>query len=132
MIVLIFKILGFFAFCISVIALFFNPPLGMFCIMLLALFLVLVDMIVEEGYTINLSYSNMEWIWSVGKYVLIIFAIIVVVGVMSDLIRKFKSNKRVNKRIDIKNKGEQNPKILIIDNTMEDLFALKRESLYEK
>ena len=129
MIVLIFKILGFIGFLISVTMMFFNIPLGMFCIMLLALFLALVDMIVEEGYTINLSYSNMEWIWSVGKYVLIIFAIIVVVGVMSYLIRKFKSNKRVNKRIDIKNKGEQNPKILIIDNTMEDLLALKRESL---
>ena len=51
---------------------------------------------------------------------------------MSDLIRKFKSNKRVNKGMDIKNKGEQNPKILIIDNTMEDLLALKKESLYEK
>lgn len=74
----------------------------------------------------------MEWIWNVGKYVLVIFAIIVVVGVMSDLIRKFKSNKRVNKGMDIKNKGEQNPKILIIDNTMEDLLALKKESLYEK
>ncbi|HEC1823200.1 TPA: hypothetical protein R1765_001819 [Campylobacter coli] len=131
MIVLIFKILGFFAFCISVIALFFNPPLGVF-FCLLASLLAVVGIIIGEGSTINLSYPIMEWIWNVGKYVLVIFAIIVVVGVMSDLIRKFKSNKRVNKGMDIKNKGEQNPKILIIDNTMEDLFALKRESLYEK
>lgn len=131
MIVLIFKILGFFAFCISVIALFFNPPLGVF-FCLLASLLTVVGMIIEEGNTINLSYPIMEWIWNVGKYVLVIFAIIVVVGVMSDLIRKFKSNKRVNKGMDIKNKGEQNPKILIIDNTMEDLLALKKESLYEK
>ncbi|GKY13224.1 hypothetical protein THJ046_16240 [Campylobacter jejuni] len=91
-----------------------------------------VGIIIGEGSTINLSYPIMEWIWNVGKYVLVIFAIIVVVGVMSDLIRKFKSNKRVNKGMDIKNKGEQNPKILIIDNTMEDLLALKKESLYEK
>ncbi|EOH6591263.1 hypothetical protein [Campylobacter coli] len=131
MIVLIFKILGFFAFCISVIALFFNPPLGVF-FCLLASLLAVVGIIIGEGSTINLSYPIMEWIWNVGKYVLVIFAIIVVVGVMSDLIRKFKSNKRVNKKIDIKNKGEQNPKILIIDNTMEDLLALKKESLYEK
>ncbi|EAH6227488.1 TPA: hypothetical protein SBV90_001275 [Campylobacter coli] len=131
MIVLIFKILGFFAFCISVIALFFNPPLGVF-FCLLASLLAVVGIIIGEGSTINLSYPIMEWIWNVGKYVLVIFAIIVVVGVMSDLIRKFKSNKRVNKGMDIKNKGEQNPKILIIDNTMEDLLALKKESLYEK
>ncbi len=131
MIVLIFKILGFFAFCISVIALFFNPPLGVF-FCLLAPLLAVVGIIIGEGSTINLSYPIMEWIWNVGKYVLVIFAIIVVVGVMSDLIRKFKSNKRVNKGMDIKNKGEQNPKILIIDNTMEDLLALKKESLYEK
>lgn len=131
MIVLIFKILGFFAFCISVIALFFNPPLGVF-FCLLASLLAVVGIIIGEGSTINLSYPIMEWIWNVGKYVLAIFAIIVVVGVMSDLIRKFKSNKRVNKGMDIKNKGEQNPKILIIDNTMEDLLALKKESLYEK
>lgn len=129
MIVLIFKILGFFAFCISVIALFFNPPLGVF-FCLLASLLAVVGIIIGEGSTINLSYPIMEWIWNVG--VLVIFAIIVVVGVMSDLIRKFKSNKRVNKGMDIKNKGEQNPKILIIDNTMEDLLALKKESLYEK
>ncbi|MGI7004257.1 hypothetical protein ACNGEL_09400 [Campylobacter coli] len=100
--------------------------------MLLASLLATVGMIIGEGNTINLSYLIMEWIWNVGKYVLVIFAIIVVVGVMSDLIRKFKSNKRVNKGMDIKNKGEQNPKILIIDNTMEDLLALKKESLYEK
>ncbi|EOH2106976.1 hypothetical protein ACMCUR_001524 [Campylobacter jejuni] len=100
--------------------------------MLLASLLATVGMIIGEGNTINLSYPIMEWIWNVGKYVLVIFAIIVVVGVMSDLIRKFKSNKRVNKGMDIKNKGEQNPKILIIDNTMEDLLALKKESLYEK
>ncbi|EDO7092222.1 hypothetical protein FW166_07155 [Campylobacter coli] len=131
MIVLIFKILGFFSFCISVIALFFNPPLGVF-FCLLASLLAVVGIIIGEGSTINLSYPIMEWIWNVGKYVLVIFAIIVVVGVMSDLIRKFKSNKRVNKGMDIKNKGEQNPKILIIDNTMEDLLALKKESLYEK
>ncbi|ECO2601214.1 hypothetical protein ACM5S0_001112 [Campylobacter coli] len=131
MIVLIFKILGFFAFCISVIALFFNPPLGVF-FCLLASLLAVVGIIIGEGSTINLSYPIMEWIWNVGKYVLVIFAIIVIVGVMSDLIRKFKSNKRVNKGMDIKNKGEQNPKILIIDNTMEDLLALKKESLYEK
>ncbi|ECX4029132.1 hypothetical protein IR437_001698 [Campylobacter coli] len=131
MIVLIFKILGFFAFCISVIALFFNPPLGVF-FCLLASLLAVVGIIIGEGSTINLSYPIMEWIWNVGKYVLVIFAIIVVVGVMSDLIRKFKSNKRVNKGMDIKNKGEQNPKILIIDNTMEDLLALKKESLYEE
>ncbi|EAK4522892.1 hypothetical protein DA504_10245, partial [Campylobacter coli] len=123
--------LGFFAFCISVIALFFNPPLGVF-FCLLASLLAVVGIIIGEGSTINLSYPIMEWIWNVGKYVLVIFAIIVVVGVMSDLIRKFKSNKRVNKGMDIKNKGEQNPKILIIDNTMEDLLALKKESLYEK
>ncbi|HEG6370738.1 TPA: hypothetical protein SE559_001616 [Campylobacter coli] len=129
MIVLIFKILGFFAFCISVIALFFNPPLGVF-FCLLASLLAVVGIIIGEGSTINLSYPIMEWIWNVG--ILVIFAIIVVVGVMSDLIRKFKSNKRVNKGMDIKNKGEQNPKILIIDNTMEDLLALKKESLYEK
>ncbi|EOI0381541.1 hypothetical protein ACMF1B_001795, partial [Campylobacter coli] len=95
MIVLIFKILGFFAFCISVIALFFNPPLGVF-FCLLASLLAVVGIIIGEGSTINLSYPIMEWIWNVGKYVLVIFAIIVVVGVMSDLIRKFKSNKRVN------------------------------------
>ncbi|EOI5508210.1 hypothetical protein ACMTEX_001496 [Campylobacter jejuni] len=100
--------------------------------MLLASLLATVGMIIGEGNTINLSYPIMERIWNVGKYVLVIFAIIVVVGVMSDLIRKFKSNKRVNKGMDIKNKGEQNPKILIIDNTMEDLLALKKESLYEK
>ncbi|EAK7618097.1 hypothetical protein FZ832_09190 [Campylobacter jejuni] len=131
MIVLIFKILGFIGLCISVITLFFNPPLGII-FMLLASLLATVGMIIGEGNTINLSYPIMEWIWNVGKYVLVIFAIIVVVGVMSDLIRKFKSNKRVNKGMDIKNKGEQNPKILIIDNTMEDLLALKKESLYEK
>lgn len=131
MIVLIFKILGFIGLCISVITLFFNPPLGII-FMLLASLLATVGMIIGEGNTINLSYPIMEWIWNVGKYVLVIFAIIVVVGVMSDLIRKFKSNKRVNKGMDIKNKGEQNPKILIIDNTTEDLLALKKESLYEK
>lgn len=131
MIVLIFKILGFIGLCISVITLFFNPPLGII-FMLLASLLATVGMIIGEGNTINLSYPIMERIWNVGKYVLVIFAIIVVVGVMSDLIRKFKSNKRVNKGMDIKNKGEQNPKILIIDNTMEDLLALKKESLYEK
>ncbi|ENV8236355.1 hypothetical protein ACFK4Z_001722 [Campylobacter jejuni] len=131
MIVLIFEILGFIGFWTSVVMIFFDVPLAMVC-MLLTLLLALVGRIIEEECTINLSCPIMEWIWSVGKYVLIIFAIIVVVGVMSDLIRKFKSNKRVNKGMDIKNKGEQNPKILIIDNTMEDLLALKKESLYEK
>ncbi|EHD7833869.1 hypothetical protein JQA95_001559 [Campylobacter coli] len=131
MIVLIFKILGFFAFCISVIALFFNPPLGIF-FMLLALLLAVVGMTIGEGNTINLSYPIMEWIWSVGKYVLVIFAIMMVFAVVLELIKKIKSNKRVNKGMDIKNKGEQNPKILIIDNTMEDLLALKKESLYEE
>ncbi|ECK7589768.1 hypothetical protein FRP87_08830, partial [Campylobacter jejuni] len=90
MIVLIFKILGFIGLCISVITLFFNPPLGII-FMLLASLLATVGMIIGEGNTINLSYPIMEWIWNVGKYVLVIFAIIVVVGVMSDLIRKFKS-----------------------------------------
>ncbi|QDQ35823.1 hypothetical protein E5V15_05725 [Campylobacter jejuni] len=126
MIVLIFKILGFFAFCISVIALFFNPPLGVF-------FLLLASLLAVVGIisTINLSYPIMEW-WSVGKYVLVIFAIMMVFAVVLELIKKIKSNKRVNKGMDIKNKGEQNPKILIIDNTMEDLLALKKESLYEE
>ncbi|AXL29152.1 hypothetical protein QR399_07450 [Campylobacter jejuni] len=131
MIVLIFKILGFFAFCISVIALFFNPPLGVF-FLLLASLLAVVGIIIGEGSTINLSYPIMEWIWSVGKYVLVIFAIMMVFAVVLELIKKIKSNKRVNKGMDIKNKGEQNPKILIIDNTMEDLLALKKESLYEE
>ncbi|ECL2823046.1 hypothetical protein IZH86_04505 [Campylobacter coli] len=131
MIVLIFKILGFIGFCISVIALFFNPPLGLF-FMLLASSLTAVSIIIEEGSTVNLSYSIMEWIWSVGKYVLVIFAIMMVFAVVLELIKKIKSNKRVNKGMDIKNKGEQNPKILIIDNTMEDLLALKKESLYEE
>ncbi|HEF2288261.1 TPA: hypothetical protein R8Y38_001600 [Campylobacter jejuni] len=131
MIVLIFKILGFFAFCISVIALFFNPPLGVF-FLLLASLLAVVGIIIGEGSTINLSYPIMEWIWSVGKYVLVIFAIMMVFAVVLELIKKIKSNKRVNKGMDIKNKGEQNPKILIIDNTMEDLLVLKKESLYEE
>ncbi len=131
MIVLIFKILGFFAFCISVIALFFNPLLGVF-FLLLASLLAVVGIIIGEGSTINLSYPIMEWIWSVGKYVLVIFAIMMVFAVVLELIKKIKSNKRVNKGMDIKNKGEQNPKILIIDNTMEDLLALKKESLYEE
>ncbi|ECZ3119268.1 hypothetical protein F7O03_09265, partial [Campylobacter jejuni] len=70
--------------------------------------------------------------WSVGKYVLVIFAIMMVFAVVLELIKKIKSNKRVNKKIDIKNKEEQDYKILIIDNTMEDLLVLKKESLYEK
>ncbi|WP_170876467.1 hypothetical protein [Campylobacter coli] len=127
MIVLIFKILGFIGLWISVITLFFNPPLGVF-FMILASLLATVGTIIEEG----ISYSIMEWIWSVGKYVLVIFAIMMVFAVVLGLIKKIKSNKRVNKGMDIKNKGEQNPKILIIDNTMEDLLALKKESLYEK
>ncbi|ECQ6125985.1 TPA: hypothetical protein ROE52_001629 [Campylobacter coli] len=131
MIVLIFKILGFIGLWISVIVLFFNPPLGIF-FMLLASLLAAVGMIIGEGNTINLSYPIMEWIWSVGKYVLVIFAIMMVFAVVLELIKKIKSNKRVNKGMDIKNKGEQNPKILIIDNTMEDLLALKKESLYEE
>ncbi|EHT1297179.1 hypothetical protein KW966_001891, partial [Campylobacter jejuni] len=73
-----------------------------------------------------------EWIWNVGKYVLVIFAIMMVFAVVLELIKKIKSNKRVNKKIDIKNKEEQDYKILIIDNTMEDLLVLKKESLYEK
>ncbi|EAH4798490.1 hypothetical protein CX788_09090 [Campylobacter jejuni] len=131
MIVLIFKILGFIGLWISVIVLFFNPPLGIF-FMLLASLLAVVGMTIGEGNTINLSYPIMEWIWSVGKYVLVIFAIMMVFAVVLELIKKIKSNKRVNKGMDIKNKGEQNPKILIIDNTMEDLLALKKESLYEE
>ncbi|EAH4472267.1 hypothetical protein DUH32_08405 [Campylobacter coli] len=131
MIVLIFKILGFIGLCISVITLFFNPPLGII-FMLLASLLATVGMIIGEGNTINLSYPIMEWIWNVGKYVLVIFAIMMVFAVVLELIKKIKSNKRVNKGMDIKNKGEQNPKILIIDNTMEDLLALKKESLYEE
>ncbi|WP_261505404.1 hypothetical protein [Campylobacter coli] len=131
MIVLIFKILGFIGLWISVIVLFFNPPLGII-FMLLASLLATVGMIIGEGNTINLSYPIMEWIWNVGKYVLVIFAIMMVFAVVLELIKKIKSNKRVNKGMDIKNKGEQNPKILIIDNTMEDLLALKKESLYEK
>ncbi|EOH7570682.1 hypothetical protein ACRRQY_001180 [Campylobacter jejuni] len=127
MIVLIFKILGFIGLWISVIVLFFNPPLGVF-FMLLASLLAIVGIIIEEG----ISYSIIEWIWNVGEYVLVIFAIMMVFAVVLELIKKIKSNKRVNKGMDIKNKGEQNPKILIIDNTMEDLFALKRESLYEE
>ncbi|EEU7141374.1 hypothetical protein G6T51_001889, partial [Campylobacter jejuni] len=128
---LIFKILGFIGLWISVIVLFFNPPLGIF-FMLLASLLAVVGMTIGEGNTINLSYPIMEWIWSVGKYVLVIFAIMMVFAVVLELIKKIKSNKRVNKGMDIKNKGEQNPKILIIDNTMEDLLALKKESLYEE
>ncbi|ENY5668738.1 hypothetical protein ACFZJQ_001332 [Campylobacter jejuni] len=131
MIVLIFKILGFIGFWISVIVLFFNPPLGAIY-MLLASLLTVVGMIIEEGNTINLSYPIMEWIWNVGKYVLVIFAIMMVFAVVLELIKKIKSNKRVNKKIDIKNKEEQDYKILIIDNTMEDLLVLKKESLYEK
>ncbi|EAJ1912717.1 hypothetical protein QE912_000359 [Campylobacter jejuni] len=131
MIVLIFKILGFIGFWISVITLFLNPPLGVF-FMLLASLLAAVGMIIEEGNTINLSYPIMEWIWNVGKYVLVIFAIMMVFAVVLELIKKIKSNKRVNKKIDIKNKEEQDYKILIIDNTMEDLLVLKKESLYEK
>ncbi|BDL69887.1 hypothetical protein GCS07_07675 [Campylobacter jejuni] len=131
MIVLIFKILGFIGFWISVIVLFFNPPLGTI-FMLLASLLTVVGMIIEEGNTINLSYPIMEWIWNVGKYVLVIFAIMMVFAVVLELIKKIKSNKRVNKKIDIKNKEEQDYKILIIDNTMEDLLVLKKESLYEK
>ncbi|EHV5191955.1 hypothetical protein K0T35_001904, partial [Campylobacter jejuni] len=128
MIVLIFKILGFIGFWISVIVLFFNPPLGTI-FMLLASLLTVVGMIIEEGNTINLSYPIMEWIWNVGKYVLVIFAIMMVFAVVLELIKKIKSNKRVNKKIDIKNKEEQDYKILIIDNTMEDLLVLKKESL---
>ncbi|EFP3712956.1 hypothetical protein HPX16_001968 [Campylobacter jejuni] len=128
---MIFKILGFIGLWISVIVLFFNPPLGIF-FMLLASLLAVVGMTIGEGNTINLSYPIMEWIWSVGKYVLVIFAIMMVFAVVLELIKKIKSNKRVNKGMDIKNKGEQNPKILIIDNTMEDLLALKKESLYEE
>ncbi|EAJ0542156.1 hypothetical protein CJI44_07220 [Campylobacter jejuni] len=131
MIVLIFKILGFIGFWISVIVLFFNPSLGTI-FMLLASLLTVVGMIIEEGNTINLSYPIMEWIWNVGKYVLVIFAIMMVFAVVLELIKKIKSNKRVNKKIDIKNKEEQDYKILIIDNTMEDLLVLKKESLYEK
>ncbi|EAL7996876.1 hypothetical protein DWT43_09055, partial [Campylobacter jejuni] len=122
MIVLIFKILGFIGFWISVIVLFFNPPLGTI-FMLLASLLTVVGMIIEEGNTINLSYPIMEWIWNVGKYVLVIFAIMMVFAVVLELIKKIKSNKRVNKKIDIKNKEEQDYKILIIDNTMEDLLV---------
>ncbi|EAI4645077.1 hypothetical protein BAV70_09280, partial [Campylobacter jejuni] len=106
MIVLIFKILGFIGFWISVIVLFFNPPLGTI-FMLLASLLTVVGMIIEEGNTINLSYPIMEWIWNVGKYVLVIFAIMMVFAVVLELIKKIKSNKRVNKKIDIKNKEEQ-------------------------
>ncbi|EAL8932461.1 hypothetical protein GI170_08340 [Campylobacter jejuni] len=131
MIVLIFKILGFIGFWISVITLFLNPPLGVF-FMLLTSLLAAVGIIIEEGNTINLSYPIMEWIWNVGKYVLVIFAIMMVFAVVLELIKKIKSNKRVNKKIDIKNKEEQDYKILIIDNTMEDLLVLKKESLYEK
>ncbi|OEW12551.1 hypothetical protein AJ935_09120 [Campylobacter sp. BCW_6876] len=131
MIVLIFKILGFIGLWISVMVLFFNPLLGTI-FMLLASLLTVVGMIIEEGNTINLSYPIMEWIWNVGKYVLVIFAIMMVFAVVLELIKKIKSNKRVNKKIDIKNKEEQDYKILIIDNTMEDLLALKKESLYEK
>ncbi len=131
MIVLIFKILGFIGLWISAIVLFFNPPLGAI-FMLLASLLTVVGMIIEEGNTINLSYPIMEWIWNVGKYVLVIFAIMMVFAVVLELIKKIKSNKRVNKKIDIKNKEEQDYKILIIDNTMEDLLVLKKESLYEK
>ncbi|ECL9142512.1 hypothetical protein FT475_08435 [Campylobacter jejuni] len=131
MIVLIFKILGFIGLWISVIVLFFNPSLGAI-FMLLASLLTVVGMIIEEGNTINLSYPIMEWIWNVGKYVLVIFAIMMVFAVVLELIKKIKSNKRVNKGMDIKNKEEQDYKILIIDNTMEDLLVLKKESLYEK
>ncbi|EIP5774987.1 hypothetical protein LS280_001628 [Campylobacter jejuni] len=127
MIVLIFKILGFIGFWISVITLFLNPPLGVF-FMLLTSLLAAVGIIIEEG----ISYSIIEWIWSVGKYVLVIFAIMMVFAVVLELIKKIKSNKRVNKKIDIKNKEEQDYKILIIDNTMEDLLVLKKESLYEE
>ncbi|EOG0504924.1 hypothetical protein ACUWFQ_001176 [Campylobacter jejuni] len=41
------------------------------------------------------------------------------------MVEKFKKDKVITV-------VSQNPKILIMDNTMEDLFALKKESLYEK
>ncbi|WP_223212690.1 hypothetical protein [Campylobacter coli] len=103
--------------------------------MFLAISLSLMSVLIEDyglEHIINLFYSTIEWIWDVGKYVLIIFAIIAVLAVVSKLVKNFQSNKIANKRIDIKNKEEQSYKILIIDNNMENLFALKKEKLYEK
>ncbi len=49
----------------------------------------------------------------------------IIFGLKTLLVEKFKKDKVITV-------VSQNTKILIIDNTMENLFALKRESLYEK
>lgn len=48
-----------------------------------------------------------------------------IIGLKTLMVEKFKKDKVITV-------VSQNPKILIIDNTMEDLLALKKESLYEK
>ncbi|HEB9306459.1 TPA: hypothetical protein RZK24_001086 [Campylobacter coli] len=134
MVILVFKILAIIAFFVSVYTMFCYMELGIL-FMFLAISLSLMSVLIEDyglEHIINLFYSTIEWIWDVGKYVLIIFAIIAVLAVVSKLVKNFQSNKIANKRIDIKNKEEQSYKILIIDNNMENLFALKKEKLYEK
>ncbi len=135
MVILVFKILAIIAVFVSMYAMFcYALELGIL-FMFLAISLSLMSVLIEDyglEHIINLFYSTIEWIWDVGKYVLIIFAIIAVLAVVSKLVKNFQSNKIANKRIDIKNKEEQSYKILIIDNNMENLFALEKEKLYEK
>ncbi|WP_235688898.1 hypothetical protein [Campylobacter coli] len=87
-----------------------------------------VNVLIENyslEYIIYLLYSTIEWgIWNVGKYVLIVFIIIVVITTVLKLVKNYQSNKKVDR----KNKEEQSYKVLIIDNNMENLFALKKES----
>ncbi|EAH8900345.1 hypothetical protein EWX78_08915 [Campylobacter coli] len=135
MVILVFKILAIIVSFASMYAMLcYMLELGIF-FMFLAISLSLMSALIEDyglEHIINLFYSTIEWIWDIGKYVLIIFAIMAVLAVVLKLVNNFQSNKIANKRIDIKNKEEQSCKILIIDNNMENLFALEKEKLYEK
>ncbi|EAI5447363.1 hypothetical protein BWQ50_09075, partial [Campylobacter coli] len=133
MVILVFKILAIIVSFASMYAMLcYMLELGIF-FMFLAISLSLMSALIEDyglEHIINLFYSTIEWIWDIGKYVLIIFAIMAVLAVVLKLVNNFQSNKIANKRIDIKNKEEQSCKILIIDNNMENLFALEKEKLY--
>ncbi|EKJ6089240.1 hypothetical protein PJQ67_001750, partial [Campylobacter coli] len=126
MVILVFKILAIIVSFASMYAMLcYMLELGIF-FMFLAISLSLMSALIEDyglEHIINLFYSTIEWIWDIGKYVLIIFAIMAVLAVVLKLVNNFQSNKIANKRIDIKNKEEQSCKILIIDNNMENLFA---------
>ncbi|EKJ5652810.1 hypothetical protein PJO11_001511 [Campylobacter coli] len=139
MVILVFKILAIIVSFASMYAMLcYMLELGIF-FMFLAISLSLMSALIEDyglEHIINLFYSTIEWIWDIGKYVLIIFAIMAVLAavlaVVLKLVKNFQSNKIANKKIDIKNKEEQSYKILIIDNNMENLFALEKGKLYEK